>query len=100
MALSEAYKEIIYLQNSLTAINKELQLNIPINIPAIIEDNTGAIKLSNNPEFYKKTKHIDIKYHFIKELVEENKIRLLYINTKEQLANPFTKAISSQALAM
>ena len=48
-----------------------------------MEDNTGVIKLLDNPEFYKKTKHIDIKYHFIRELVEENKIRLLYINTKE-----------------
>ena len=64
-----------------------------------MEDNTGAIKLSDNPEFYKKTKHIDIKYHFIRELVEENKIRLLYINTKEQLVDPLTKAISGRALA-
>ena len=100
MALSEACKEIIYLQNSLTAINKELQLNIPINILVIMEDNTGAIKLSDNPEFHKKTKHIDIKYHFIRELVEENKIRLLYINTKKQLANPLTKVISGRALAI
>ena len=48
-----------------------------------MEDNTGVIKLLDNPEFYKKIKYIDIKYHFIRELVEENKIRLLYINTKE-----------------
>ena len=100
MALLKVCKEIIYLQNSLTAINKELQLNIPINIPAIIKDNTGAIKLSDNPKFHKKTKHINIKYHFIKELVKENKIRLLYINTKEQLADPLTKAISGRALAI
>ena len=73
---------------------------MPINIPAIMEDNTGAIKLSDNPEFHKKTKHINIKYHFIRELVKENKIRLLYINTKEQLADPLTKAISGRALAM
>ena len=65
-----------------------------------MEDNTGVIKLLDNPEFYKKTKHIDIKYHFIRELVEENKIRLLYINIKEQLADPFIKAISGRALAM
>ena len=56
---------------------------MPINIPVIMEDNTGVIKLLDNPEFYKKTKYIDIKYYFIRELVEENKIRLLYINTKE-----------------
>ena len=65
-----------------------------------MEDNTGVIKLLDNLEFYKKTKHIDIKYYFIRELVEENKIRLLYINTKEQLVDPFTKVISGRALAM
>ena len=54
-----------------------------INIPIVMEDNNGAIKLSNNLESYKRTKHIDIKYHFIRELVKSNKIRLLYINTKK-----------------
>ena len=73
---------------------------MPINIPVIMEDNTGAIKLLNNPEFYKKTKHINIKYYFIKELVKENKIRLLYINTKEQLVDSLTKVIFGRALAM
>ena len=47
-----------------------------------MEDNTGAIKLSHNAEFHKRTKHIDIKYYFIRELVEHNKIRIIYINTK------------------
>ena len=65
-----------------------------------MEDNTGVIKLLDNPEFHKKTKYIDIKYYFIRELVEENKIRLLYINIKEQLVDPFTKVISGRALAM
>ena len=65
-----------------------------------MEDNTGVIKLLDNPEFHKKTKYINIKYHFIRELMEENKIRLLYINIKEQLVNPFIKVISGRALAM
>ena len=73
---------------------------MPINIPAVMEDNNGAIKLSNNPEFHKRTKHIDIKYQFIRELVESNKIRLIYISTKEQLADPLTKAVSGPALAL
>ena len=82
------------------AINKELQVNVPINIPVIMKDNTKVIKLSDNPEFHKKTKHINIKYHFIREFVKENKIRLLYINTKEQLVDPLTKVISGRTLTM
>ena len=48
-----------------------------------MEDNTGVIKLSYNAEFHKRTKHIDIKYHYIRELVKNNKIRIIYINTKD-----------------
>jgi len=48
-----------------------------------MEDNIGVIKLGHNVEFYKRTKYINIKYHYIRELVENNKIRILYINIKE-----------------
>jgi len=100
MAITECSKEVIYLQNTITSLNTALGLNIPINIPAIMEDNTGAIKLGHNAEFHKRTKHIDIKYHYIRELVENNKIRILYINTKEQLADPLTKPITGPTLAL
>jgi len=99
MALTECSKEVIYLQNTINDLNQSLQLNIPKNIPVIMEDNTGAIKLGHNAEFHKRTKHIDIKYHFIRELVENNKIRILYINTKDQLADPLTKSITGPALS-
>ena len=98
MALTECSKEVIYLQNTITSLNTALDLNIPINIPVIMEDNQGAIKLGHNAEFHKRTKHIDIKYHYIRELVEDNKIRIIYINTKNQLANPLTKAITGPIL--
>jgi hypothetical protein len=65
------------LQNTLKELNKGLNLRIPIKIPAIFEDNNGAIKLSHNPEFHKRSKHIDIKYYFVRELVENNNIRII-----------------------
>jgi len=83
MAITECSKETVYLQNIINELNNSLQLKIPINIPVILEDNTGAIKLGYNAEFHKRTKHINIKYHYIRELVENNKIRILYINIKE-----------------
>ena len=64
-----------------------------------MKDNTGAIKLGHNAKFHKRTKHIDIKYHYIRELVENNKIRILYINTKEQLADPLTKITTGRILS-
>jgi len=98
ITITECSKETVYLQNIIYKLNNSLQLQIPINIPVILEDNTGAIKLSHNAEFHKRTKHIDIKYHYIRELVENNKIRILYINTKEQLADPLTKLITGPIL--
>jgi thiamine pyrophosphate-dependent acetolactate synthase large subunit-like protein len=96
--LTKYSKEVIYLQNTVNELNKALRLDIPINIPVIMEDNQGAIKLGHNAEFHKRTKHIDIKYHYIRELVEGNKLRIIYINTKDQLADPLTKITAGPTL--
>ena len=56
-------------------------------------DNTSLINISKNPVMHTKTKHIAIKYHFLRELVQNKKVRLEYVNTKEQLANIFTKTL-------
>ena len=56
-------------------------------------DNTSAINISKNPVMHSKTKHISIKYHFIRESVQEKEIRLEYVHTKEQIADIFTKPL-------
>lgn len=56
-------------------------------------DNSAAIDISNNPIFHSKTKHISIKYNILKEKVEANEVRLVYVNTKEQIADIFTKPL-------
>jgi hypothetical protein len=48
-------------------------------------DNTSAISISKNPVMHSKTKHIPIKFHFLREQVTEKNIKLEYIGTKEQL---------------
>ena len=100
ITITECSKEVIYLQNTITFLNTVLSLNIPINILIIMEDNIKAIKLGYNAEFYKRTKYINIKYYYIRELVENNKIKILYINTKEQLANLLTKPIAGPAFTL
>ena len=62
MALKEASKESIYLGNIITYINNILELDKSSNIPTILVDNQGSLKLAENPEFHKRTKHIDIVY--------------------------------------
>ena len=60
---------------------------------SILCDNTSAISLSNNNVFHQKSKHIDSHFHFIRELVKNGDIVLKFCDSKEQLADIFTKPI-------
>ena len=56
-------------------------------------DNTSAINISKNPVQHSMTKHIQIRYHFIRELVEDKTLNLEYISTENQLADIMTKTL-------
>eukprot|EP00253_Pinus_taeda_P030025 PITA_30025 len=58
---------------------------------SILCDNTSAIRVSKNPVMHSKTKHIPIKYHFLREQVIEQKVKLEYVPSKEQVADILTK---------
>ena len=62
-------------------------------------DNQGAIALAKNPVHHQRTKHIDIKYHFIRFAIEEGIIDLQYIPSGENIADQFTKPLSCVKLA-
>lgn len=57
-------------------------------------DNQSAIRLIKNPVFHKRTKHIDVQYHFIREKFQEGQFNLEYVNTDEQIADILTKALN------
>ncbi|KAM1197550.1 hypothetical protein ACFX2I_009121 [Malus domestica] len=57
-------------------------------------DNTSAIAITRNSVFHQKTKHIDRRYHFIKDALQEGIIDLIYCPTEEQIANIFTKPLA------
>jgi transposase InsO family protein len=59
-------------------------------------DNESAIALSRNPVFHDRSKHIDVKFHYIRECVEENRVQLQSIKTEEQLADILTKALGRE----
>ena len=70
-------------------------IEITFKEPIIINcDNTSTISMFKNHVLHSKTKHIAIKYHVLREKVAEKEIKLEYINTKEQSADIFTKALS------
>jgi hypothetical protein len=67
-----------------------------LNKPVIIyADNTSAIALTKNPEYYARTKHIAVRYHFLRQEVQARSICFEYISTKEQAADGFTKPLTS-----
>jgi hypothetical protein len=59
-------------------------------------DNENAIGMADNPVEHSRTKHIAIRYHFLRDHQQRGDIEIAYINTKEQLANIFTKPLDEK----
>nr|BAP68993.1 RxLR effector candidate protein [Hyaloperonospora arabidopsidis Emoy2] len=91
MALSEATKEAVWLKVFLGELG-EMTSDEAIKM---FEDNQGSIALAKNPEFHKRTKHIDIRYHFVREKVESGEVILEYCSTQDMLADMMTKPIAA-----
>ena len=89
MALSVATQEAIWLRHL------QEELGVTNTGPTLIyEDNQGAISMAKNPVFHKRTKHVQIRYHFVREAVVQGTITLEYCRTDEMLADSFTKALA------
>ena len=73
-------------------------MKIEIKDPIVIFcDNTSAINISKNLVMHTNTKHIAIKYHFLRELVQDKEVRLEYVNKKEKITDIFTKPLPNDA---
>ena len=59
-------------------------------------DNTSAINISKNPVQHSRTKHIEIRHHFIWELVKDGTLTLEFVHTNDQKADLFTKPLNSK----
>ncbi|KAE8721075.1 hypothetical protein F3Y22_tig00016885pilonHSYRG00007 [Hibiscus syriacus] len=63
-------------------------------------DNKSAIALSKNPVFHDRSKHIDIRYHYIRECVARNDVEVEYVNSQDQVTDIFTKPLKNVALIL
>ena len=91
VAAFEASKEVIWLRTLLNAIGHK-----PEKPTTILCDNNAAINLSEDPLLHDRVKHIDIKHHFLRERVQSQDITLSYINTHDNIADIFTKALDTK----
>ena len=89
MAAAEVIKEVIWMKYILNELMYEVRLPIHIFI-----DNQSTIKIIQNDIEHDRTKHIDIKYHFMKEKIKEGIIFPQWIETEKQLGDLFTKSLS------
>jgi hypothetical protein len=81
--------QVLWMIQTLEDLEVKYTAPIPIHC-----DNTSAISVSKNPVLQSKTKHIPIKYHFLREQVTNQIVRVPYIPTSEQIANIFTKPLA------
>ena len=89
MAITEAVKEAIWLQGLLKELGVE-QKSI-----TIFCDNQSAIQLAKNQVYHARTKHIDVRYHFVREIIEEGGVTVKKIHTTENPADMLTKVVTA-----
>nr|XP_034896856.1 secreted RxLR effector protein 161-like [Populus alba] len=58
-------------------------------------DNNSTIKLSRNPVLHGRSKHIDVKYHFLRDLAKDEVINLIFCRSEDQMADIFTKPLKT-----
>ena len=90
VAAGSCCAQILWIKQQLKDYG-ESQNKIPIKC-----DNTSAINLTKNPIQHSRTKHIEIRHHFIRDHVENEDIILEYVPTENQLADIFTKPLSTE----
>ncbi|CAB0037468.1 unnamed protein product [Trichogramma brassicae] len=91
IAASEATKEIVWLRKLLADIDCECLTPTILYI-----DNQSAIRLTRNPVFHRRSKHIDVRYQFINEKMKENVIDTRFVKSGDQYADIFTKGLPSE----
>ena len=90
MAGTHASKEVVWLQrlcSGIVFVQKDVRLYC---------DSQSAIFPAKNPAYHAKTKHIDVQYHFVRDMVEYNKVLLAKVDTLKNVVDSLTKYVSTQ----
>lgn len=88
IALSTTVKEILWLKQFTNELCSDMEKCV-----TVLCDNQSAIKLAETEGYRPRTKHIDIKFHHIREQIEKGVVRVKFITTDEMLADPMTKSL-------
>ena len=87
MAISEACKEAIWLRGLYTELCGDS------SCPTVFSDSQSAIYLTKNPMYHERTKHIDVRFHYIRDVVAEGDLKVCNISTHDNPADMMTKPV-------
>ena len=90
VAAGSCCSQILWLKQQLLDYDLKLQ-RVPI-----LCDNTSAINLTKNPVLHSRTKHIEIRHHFLRDHVEKGDVVFEHVDSKNQLADIFTKPLATE----
>ena len=93
VAATEACKEAIWL------IRLVGDLGLGVDMPILHSDSQSAIMFAKNPVFHAKTKHIEMKYHFLRQVLEDKRLELVKVHTDHNLVDFLTKSLPSDKFA-
>jgi len=91
MAISSALQEVLWMKQIILEM-----LNISTTVPLLLSDNTSAINIAKSDGEHQRTKHIDVRHHFIKDCLKKQDVVLNYVPTALQDADILTKRMNNK----
>ena len=89
LSVSEVCAEIMFIKQVLEFLKVKVELLIVVNV-----DNVGAIYLASNATTSQRTRHIDVRYHFVRDYVEDGVVQIVFVRSEDNDADMFTKNVS------
>ena len=89
MAVSEVATEILFIKSMLEFLGVKVELPIEVNV-----DNVGAIYLSKSATTSNRTRHIDTRYHFVREYIDDGVLKVVFVKSEDNHADIMTKNLS------
>jgi hypothetical protein len=91
VSLSEAAKEIKFIYQILVSMGLKVKTPIVVNV-----DNVGAMFMSENMTTSQRTRHVDIRYNYVREFVEDKFLKIVFVKTENNVSDEFTKNLSGE----
>lgn len=91
VAVSEVCTEIIFIKQILEFLG--IKIDFPITVHC---DNVGAIFLANNAKNSQRTKHVDIRAHYVRQYVKDGTVKIIFVRSEDNAADPYTKNVSTK----